>query len=235
MDKKELKKLVKSETKDIRDQYGFFIQTDGVFLKLTGQNVLQNICFEFMPLDFICNVAIQPLYVYEYVHVFSLSMGSRLNKVKVLFVDDWSYERGEESLQEIKYYLLKNGMPWLEKYGSPEGIVNFILTDLKREYYKFGFHMFDSFQQKQYLGFSLLYLGRIKEGLFWLEELTKEITIESVDYLHKYKRDLLQIITTIRNNPEKTGDMLEGFIQENKKALKLKDTQTKINYVMSKE
>jgi hypothetical protein len=120
MEKKELKKLIKSEFNDVREKYGFFLQTDTDFLRLTEHNVLNNICFELMDTGFTCDVAIQPLYVYEHTHVLALDMGERLNKVKVNFVDDWNYNRAEESLQEIKYYLLKNGIPWFEKYGSPE-------------------------------------------------------------------------------------------------------------------
>jgi hypothetical protein len=93
---------------------------------------------------------------------------------------------------------------------------------LKKDYYEYGFSLFSSFSQQVYLGFSLLYVGRIKEGLFYLEDLTKQITDKSVELLHKYKSDILQIITSIKNNPEKTRELLEGFAIENKKALKLK-------------
>ena len=93
---------------------------------------------------------------------------------------------------------------------------------MKKEYYEFGFELFSPFNQKKYLGFSLLYIGRIKEGIFYLEELTKQITEKSASFLHKYKSDIIQIITAIRNNPEKTQEMLNGFAIANMRALKLK-------------
>ena len=46
MEKRELKKLIKKEFKDIRENNGFFLQTDTEFLKVTEHNVLHNITFE---------------------------------------------------------------------------------------------------------------------------------------------------------------------------------------------
>jgi hypothetical protein len=219
--KKEFKKLIKREFEDIRERYGFCRRSDTLLLKVTDQNILHIINFDLAKMDFKCTVAIQPLYMYDYTHRISLNMGDNLNRLNRSLPDWIDYEPTEENLKQTRKLLLEKGIPWLERYGSPEGIIDFVLRDRNTEFWFYSFFGFNTFFQKQYLAFSLLYTGCISEGLKYLEELTEEIKEDAVDYMKKYKNELLNMVDLLRKDPGKTQELLEQFITEYKEALKI--------------
>jgi hypothetical protein len=148
-------------------------------------------------------------------------MGETVHRLNRTLPDWIDYEPAEENLMKTLDLLLTKGIPWLEQFGSAEGIIDFILKDQYSEYRRFGFHAFDSFFQKQYLAFSLLYIDRISEGLKTLEALPLEISESADESMQEYKRQLVNIIRTLKEAPGMTEAMLQGFVADNKKDLKI--------------
>lgn len=186
---------------------------------MTKDYVLHTIYFELTPYDFTCGVAIQPLYCFGHTKVVALDMGERLSKFKEDLQDWWSYDSGEESLRQFKLLLIKNGIPWFEEYGTPEGIIDFIQRDKSKEY---GIRSFSSFNKNTYLGFSLLYVGRIQQGIKVLEdEINKGVSPQAAGSWREYNKKLLEIINIIKKEPAKTTVYLQEFVKENKQAIGL--------------
>jgi len=217
MDKKVVKRLIKTEFKDIINENGFTKKSDTLYIKNTERNVLHIINFDLGSIGFTCSVALQPLYILEHTSGINLSMGERLSRLKIVQKEWWSYEQPENGIKEIKELLLKNGMPWFENYGTPEGIINFISTGVYKEY---GFIGFNPFHQKKNLGFSLLYTGRLDEGVKCINDLINEIKDNAADFMLSYKKQLKELCDTIINQPDKIPEILNNAIIENKKGIK---------------
>ncbi len=220
MEKKEVKKLIKSEFKDIFCVNGFTKKSDTLYIKVTESNVLQIINFDLGSIGFTCSVAMQPLYVIEHTQGINLTMGERLSRFKEIRKEWWPYEQLHDGIQEIKVLLLKNGIPWFEEYGTPEGIISFISTNKFKEY---GFVAFNPFHQKKNLGFSLLYSGLFDEGVKCINDLKNEIKDNAADFMILYKKKLMEFSTAIINEPDKVSEILNAAVIENKKGLKIKD------------
>lgn len=218
MDKKEFKKLIKAEFKDIINANGFIKKSDTLYIKNTDRNVLQIIDFDLGSIGFTCSVALQPLYVIEHTKGISLAMGERLSRFKIVQKEWWSYEQPQVGIKEIKELLLKNGLTWFKDYGTPEGIIDFISTDKYKEY---GFVMFRSFHRKRNLGFSLLYTGRYDEGLKCINDLIDEIKDNAADFMLLYKKQLEEFAIIIKSEPEKVPEILNKAILENEESLKI--------------
>lgn len=218
MDKKEVKKLIKTEFKDILNANGFSKKSDTLYIKSTERNVLHIINFDLGSIGFTCSVALQPLYVIEHTQGINLTMGERLSKFKIVQKEWWTYEQPQIGIQEIKGLLLKNGMPWFENYGTPEGIINFISTGKFKEY---GFVAFNPFHQKKNLGFSLLYSERFDEGIKCINELIGEIKDNAADFMLLYKKQLIEFADKIKKQPDKIPEILNAAIIENKASLKI--------------
>ena len=218
MDRKGIKKLIKAEFKDIINTNSFIKKSDTLYIKNTDRNVLQIINFDLGSIGFTCSVAMQPLYIFDYSKGIYLDMGERLSRFKILKKEWWSYEEPMDGIKEIKELLLKNGMPWFRDYGTPEGIIDFISTG---KYIEFGFVAFDSFHRSRILGFSLLYTGHLHEGLICINDLIDEIKENAVDFMLLYKKQLEELATTIKSEPEKVPEILNTAIFENKKCLKI--------------
>jgi hypothetical protein len=223
MDKRLTKRKIKQEFRDILGQYGFFHLTDYQIVKVTPGNILQIICFELADLGMTCSVAMQPLYIFDGTPgVISLNMGARLSRFKTFLPEWWDSGDIDGDLKQIKQLLLDNGMPWFEKYGSPEGIVEFIQKGKSREY---DFGQFRSYGETEYLAFSLLYLGRLKEGLDCLDEfVNRPILPHAADFWKRYIRDLFALVNNMKQNQTNIPDILEKLVTENKKTLKIKPT-----------
>lgn len=218
MDKKEVKKLIKAEFKDIINANGFIKKSDTLYIKNTDRNVLHIINFDLGSIGFTCSVALQPLYVIEHTKGISLTMGERLSRFKIVQKEWWSYEQPQAGIKEIKELLLKNGMTWFKDYGTPEGIIDFISTEKHKEY---GFVMFTSFHRKRILGFSLLYTGRLDEGLKCINDLIDEIKENAANFMLLYKKQLIEFADKIKNQPDKIPEILNAAIIENKASLKI--------------
>jgi len=218
MDKKLIKKLIKNEFGEFLHTEGFVSKSETLFLKVTPDNVLHIINFDLGSIGFTCAIAMQPLYTFEHTKVVSLSMGERLSRFRIVQKEWWSYDEPEKGVSEIKELLIKNGLPWFEQYGTPFGIVEFIATGKVKEY---GLKLFDSFHQKQYLGFSLLYTGRIDEGIKCIYELISEISDTAAEFILTYKGQLVDLITQIKNQPDKTLIIIDDIVKENKRCLKI--------------
>ncbi len=218
MDKKEVKKLIKAEFKDIINANNFIKKTDTLYVKVTDRNVLHIINFDLGSIGFTCSVAMQPLYIFDYSKGIYLDMGERLSRFKIVQKEWWSYEQPQAGIKEIKELLLRNGMPWFKNYGTPEGIIDFISTGKYKEY---GFIAFDSFHRKRILGFSLLYSGRIDEGVKCINDLMSEIKDNAADFMLSYKKQLAEFVERIKNQPETLPGILEGAIIDNKASLKI--------------
>jgi hypothetical protein len=220
MDKREIKKFIKNEFKDICKEYDFFHLTDNVIVKVTQDNVLWVICFELADFGITCSVAIQPLYIFDRTPgVVSLNMGARLSRFKTRLPEWWESGNIEVDLQEIKYLLLKNGIPWFQQYGNPKGIIDFIKKGKSKEY---GFHQFQVYGEKEYLGYSLLYIGKIAEGIERLEELAnKPLSPHAALSWREYIQDLLNLINTLKQDQSEIPAIIDKLIIKNKKALKI--------------
>lgn len=218
MDKKELKKHIRNELKEVCKLYNFIPKSEVQYLRLTDDNVLHIINFDLGSIGFTCSVAIQPLYTLEHTNVVSLNMGGRLSRFKIVQKEWWSYEEPEKGLKEILNLLMLNGLPWFEEYGTAKGIIKFISSGKHKEY---GLVSFDSFHQKKYLAFSLLFTGDMIEGAKYINDLIGEIKDNAADFMLSYKKQLLELSNTIKNEPEKVSEILNTAIIENKKSLKI--------------
>ena len=218
MYKKEVKRLIKTEFKDIINANGFTKKSDTLYIKNTEGNVLHIINFDLGSIGFTCSVALQPLYILEHTSGINLSMGERLSRLKIVQKEWWSYEQPESGIKEIKGLLLKNGMPWFENYGKPQGVIDFISTGIYKEY---GFIGFNPFHQKKNLGFSLLYTGRLDEGVKCINDLISEIEDNAADFMLSYKKQLVELATIIKSEPEKVPEILNTAILENMKGIKI--------------
>lgn len=218
MDKKQLKKLIKNELKNVCKVHGFIPKSETLYLRVTDDNVLHIINFDLGSIGFTCSVAIQPLYTIEHTHVISLNMGSRLSRFKIVQKEWWTYDEPEKGLNEIMNLLMLNGLPWFEQYGTAKGIIEFISSGKQKEY---GLVSFDPFHQKMYLAFSLLYTGNLVEGAKCINDLIDEIKDNAADFMLLYKRQLGELAITIKSEPEKVPEILNTAILENKKNLKI--------------
>lgn len=218
MDKKQLKKLIKNELKEVCKIYNFIPKSETLYLRITDDDVLHIINFDLGSIGFTCSIAIQPLYIFEHTNVVSLNMGGRLSRFKTVQKEWWSYEQPEKGISEIKELLIINGLPWFEQYGTPKGIIEFISSGKQKEY---GLVSFDLFHQKKYLAFSLLYTGNLVEGAQCINDLIGEIKDNAADLMHSYKRQLMEFLTTIINEPDKVPEILNAAVVENKKGIKV--------------
>ena len=216
MDKKDLKKLVKADFSEFLKELGFSKKSEGVYIKV-NDNIIQNITFEFGSIGFTCWVVMQPLYVKDYTNFLHLSFGSSLGRFKSFKRNWWSYEEPVKGISEIKELLIENGLPWFDEYGTSKGIIDFISSGKVEEY---GF-WFNERYQKQYLGFSLLYSGRIDEGIKALNCMICEIGENAADFVKAYNKDMIELLGRIKENPEETPSIIDGIIAENRLALKI--------------
>ena len=218
MEKKELKKVMRTEFDKSLKDLGFHRKKEGVYVRVC-ENVVHNISFEFGSIGFTCTVAMQPLYIKVgtpsiFLH---LSFGNRLSRFKVVQKEWWPYEEPMKGISEIKELLNKNGLPWFSEYGTPEGITDFISNGKVEEYGLW----FDKFHQQQYLGFSLLYTGNISEGLQALQVMLSEISDSAVEFMLEYKMQMGNFIEKISEYPNDTKRFLDDIVQENRAALKV--------------
>lgn len=218
MDKKEIKKLIKTEFKDIFNVTGFTKKSDTLYIKNTERNVLHIINFDLGSIGFTCSVALQPLYVIEHTQGINLTMGERLSRLKIVQKEWWSYDQSQNAIEEIKMLLIKNGIPWFKNYGTPEGIIDFISTGKFKEY---GFITFNQFHQKKNLAFSLLYSGRVEEGVKCIYDLMSEIKDNAADFMLAYKKQLAELVENVKNQPQVVPKIFEDVIVNNKASLRI--------------
>lgn len=218
MDKKQLKKLIKNELKEVCKIHNFIPKSETLYLRVTDDNVLHIINFDLGSIGFTCSVAIQPLYAFEHTNVVSLNMGGRLSRFKIVQKEWWTYEEPEKGLNEIMNLLILNGLPWFEQYGTAKGIIEFISSEKQKEY---GLVSFGPFHQKKYLAFSLLFTGNLIEGAKCINDLIGEISDNAADFMLSYKKQLVELATTIKSEPEKVSKILNTAIIENKKNIKI--------------
>ena len=216
MDKKELKKLIKTEFGGFLKELGFSKKSEGVYIKINN-NIIQNITFELGSIGFTCSIAMQPLYIKDHTIVLGLSFGNRLSRFKVIKREWWPYEESAKGIAEIKELLIKNGLPWFEKYGTSKGIAEFISNGKIQDYGLW----FDEFHQKQYLGFSLLYSGYISEGIKSLNNMLNEISENAVEYMKEYKMHIVKLLDRIKENPDDVINIFDDIIRENRLSLKI--------------
>ena len=218
MDKKYLKKLIKKEIGEYLMGAGFSRHKESVYIKIR-ESIIYNISFSFGSIGFTCTVAMQPLYVngFQDKAFLHITFGSRLSRFKIVQKEWWTYDEPEKGVSEIKELLIKNGLPWFKQYGTPEGIIEFIQNGKVEEY---GLK-FNTYQQKQYLGFSLLYTGSIEDGISALEVMLDGIKEDAVDWIKDYKMRIIELICRVEKDPVSAKIILDDIVQENRIALKL--------------
>jgi hypothetical protein len=220
-DRKYLRNLIKSEFKGFLAERGFFAKTEKDFFRVTPENVLHMVLFEFLSNGFTCVVAMIPLYVFEHERIgMHIGFGGRLTRFRIVEPDWFSYDEPDKGVARFKELLIQNGLPWFEKYGSPAGIAKFISKGKAIEYgiLHFGY---SQYEQKKYLGFSLIYTGRIKKGIRCLEDMLDGITEKAVDWMHEYKAEVIQIIDRIKENPKDARKILDDVAAQNRAKLKI--------------
>lgn len=218
MDKRQLKKLIKNELKDICKIHKFIPKSETLYLRVTDDNVLHVINFDLGSIGFTCSIAIQPLYTIEHTNVVSLNMGGRLSRFKIVQKEWWTYEDPEKGLKEILKLLMLNGLPWFEQFGTAIGIIEFITSGKPKEY---GLVSFNPFHQKKYLAFSFLFIGNLIDGSRYINDLIGEIKENATDFMLLYKKQLEELANIINREPEKVPQVLNTAILENKKAIKI--------------
>jgi hypothetical protein len=218
MDKKELRKLIRSEFDVFLKGSGFSRRREGVYVRVI-EDVIHNISFEMGSIGFTCAVAMQPLYVKEHkaTAFLQLTFGNRLGRFKVTRNEWWPYDEPEKGLAEIKRLLNENGLPWFERYGTPEGIIDFITSGKVEEY---GLWL-NRYHQNRYLGFSLLYIGRTEEGIRALRDMLGEIGGEAVEWMQGYKTQIMEFIDEIGECPDKGVEAFDNIVRDNRIALKI--------------
>ena len=192
---------------------GFKAKSDTLFYRLTDKDVLHTVGFELSPIGFTCFVAIQPLYAYDHTVVFHYSFGARLSRFRTLQQEWWNYENTEDGLDEIEKLLIKNGMPWFDEFGSPEGIVRFINKKLGRRY---GVNFDDD---DIFLGFSYFYLGQIEKGKRCIREYFEGIADDAADFIFTYKNELVDLMNRI--TADNVHSILADIANANKNILKI--------------
>jgi len=219
VDRKEIRKLVKSHFWQLLKKEGYKKYKSSTFTKISKDNVLQIVYLEFGSIGFTCGVALYPLYIIGYRYGYNLALGERLTRFKMVGREFWLYENNPmEGIKKFEYLLFKNGLPWLEEYSNPKNIIKFISG---YEFKEYGIILFDTFFQKQYQGFSYLYIGEIDKGVNCLRKMIGEISEDAVDFMHVYKKNIEQFIETIENKPELLPQILNDVIEDNKKEMKL--------------
>ena len=218
MDKKELRKMLRAEFGVFFFESGFCMYNKDTYLKI-NENILYNVTFEIGSIDFTCAIAMQPLYIKDHSSTtfLHLTFGNRLSRFRVAQREWWSFDEPLKGIGEIKELLSRNGLPWFDQYGTPEGIVEFISQGKAMEY---GLWLY-SFFLKQYLGFSLLYTGHIGEGIQALEDMLSEIKEDAVEWLHEYKSQMTEMTGRIMNHPNDVKLVFDKIIRENKNVLKI--------------
>jgi len=219
VDRKEIRKLVKSHFWQLLKKEGYKKYKSSMFTKISKDNVLQIVYLEFGSIGFSCRIALQPLYIIKHIHGINLALGNRLTRFKMVGGEFWSYKDNPmEGIKKFEYLLFKNGLPWLEEYSNPRSIIKFIE---KKEFNEYGLNLFWDYFQKQYQGFSHLYIGEIDKGVNCLRKMIGEISEDAVDFMHVYKKNIEKFIETIENKPELLPQILNDVIEDNKKEMKL--------------
>jgi len=217
--KKLTKKMIDIEFRDFLTDRGFLRYTKNVYLKVSNRNIIQNITFEYLSAGFTCVIAMQPLYIQDHNDVSTflhLAFGSRIGSFKVFKTDFWPYDEYNEGVADIKKLLIKHGLPWFERYGTPEGITEFIASGKVKEYRLLSFN---EFFQKQYLGFCLLYLGQIDKGLQSLQSMIGEISENASGFMIEYKHQIVKLIDALKNHPDDVTNILNDIIIKNRIAI----------------
>jgi len=153
VDKNQLRMQIKSKFFSILQPLGFKEMPSLLYVRVTDDNVLHTVSFDLSEIGFTCAVAMQPLYFYDYDPVISFNMGNRLSRFKIVQKEWWVYDDAVNGLEEIERLLRKNGLPWFDEFGSPEGIIRFIVC---RKAGRYRFRLFDSFLQNLYFRFIFL-------------------------------------------------------------------------------
>ena len=213
------KKMISDEFNGLLKDNGFIKYESNVYIKVSA-DIIQNITFELPPVGFTCAIAMQPLYIKDHAETtfLHLTFGNRLSRFKIIQKEWWSYDDPIRGITEIRELLNINGFPWFRQYGTPDGIIDFMTKEKLQEY---GFIAFREFHQKKYLGFSLLYTGHIDEGIQSLQDMLNEITENAVEWMKEYKRQIIELIDRIIENPSDIKRIMENIIQENRIALKI--------------
>jgi hypothetical protein len=220
-DRRYLKKLIKSEFKGFLAEQGFFAKTDKFFLRITPENVLHMVLFEFLSNGFTCVVAMIPLYVFEHERIgMHIGFGERLTRFRTMENDWFSYNEPDKGVARFKELLIQNGLPWFDEYGSPAGIADFISKGRAIEYGLFHFR-YNAYLKKKYLGFSLLYTGRIDEGIRQLGDMLDIITEKAEDWMREYKADVIQILDRRKEKPKDARKILDDVAAQNRAKLKI--------------
>ena len=212
-----MKKLIRAEFDAYLKEQGFLRKAEGQYLKIC-RNIICNITFELGSIGFTCAVAMQPLYVMDYMPIIHISFGNRLSRFNVIQREWWSYDEPEKGIADIKSLLERNGIPWFNKYCSPEGIVNFITGGKAKEY---GIFWFDTYNEQKYLGFSLLYIGQTDEGIHALRVMLNEIHECAVGWMNEYKEQVEELIERINMHPEDIKRIIDDIIHNNKSSFNL--------------
>jgi hypothetical protein len=149
-----------------------------------------------------------------------ISFGGRLTRFRIMENDWFSYDEPDKGVVRFKELLIQNGLPWFDECGSPTGIAEFISKGKAIEYGLFHFR-YNAYLKKKYLGFSLLYTGRIDEGIRQLGDMLNIITEKAEDWMHEYKVDVMKILDRIKENPKDARKILDDVAAQNRAKLKI--------------
>ncbi|KIL37411.1 hypothetical protein SD71_01765 [Cohnella kolymensis] len=222
MEKKQIITLIKKTYAEFAKEHGFTFYKPTILVRIS-EDTLHIINFDVYAHGFDCKVAIQPLFVPG--EAISLSLGNRLSHLGEHSPGIWGQGNEievAEDFEQVKVLLENNALPWFEKVGHPEGLINF-LSDGNFERNKDMIVGLPPFMRRLILAMGYLNCGNTRKaasevGIF--HELTKDETKPWMLELKKLAHQINELI--IKGDSGEIVQHLNRIIQETKSNLKIK-------------
>lgn len=214
--------MIKKIFANFKSEHGFTFYKPTILVRMS-QDTLHIINFDVYDYGFDCKVAIQPLFVPG--EAISLSFGNRLSHLCEHSPGIWGQGNEievEEDFQQVKALLENNALPWFEKVGHPEGLINF-LSDENFEENKDMIVGLPPFMRRLFLAMGYLYCGNTSKAASEVRIFHDLTNNEAKPWMLELKKFAYQIDDLILYGD--SGEIVQHFkkiIQETKSNLKLK-------------
>lgn len=181
-----------------------------------SNSVLRIINFDLGTAGFNCSLSLQPLVVPNTNGLIALSYDINLALYAGLQFKRWPYGETKEETKSIvgeTIDLLKRvGLPWFERYGSEQGIVNYPVED--------GSLMHTPPEIRSlYRGFCALHIGLVQKGTMWLEEAMLHYKKFDYDYCQKTVHEIEDALRVARGNPDLLKEYLDEIVKSSRDAV----------------
>lgn len=175
-----------------------------------GNFVLRIINFDPGTAGFNCSLSLQPLVVPNTKGLIALNYGINLAFYAGLQFKRWPYgetrEETESIIGEAVDLLKRVGLPWFERYGSEQGIVDYPVED--------GSLMHTPPEIRNlYRGFCALHIGLVQKGTMWLEEAMLHYGKFNYDYCQKTVQEVEDALRVARGKPVLLKEYLDEIVK----------------------